>query len=238
MCTVTWLREPGGYQLFCNRDEKLSRQPALFPAVSEREGVRFVAPRDGDFGGTWLAANEYGVTFCLLNGVGTAGPALRSRGLLVLDLLPSPTREEAARRLRKVCCSEFAPFSIAVLEPDQPVFLARWNGDHFVEDWFAEGLLPLTSSSFDTQMVIAERHREFRRRLDKASSVDGQWLSAFHASHHPEPGAASICMHREDAATVSFTRVAVRPAAVEMIYHPQSPCRPGVVEIRQLVRVG
>ena len=49
MCTVTWLRERGGYTLLCNRDESLSRKPALAPAVKEHRGVRFIAPEDGDY---------------------------------------------------------------------------------------------------------------------------------------------------------------------------------------------
>ena len=91
MCTVSWFHEPGGYQLFCNRDEKLSRKKALEPRQWTREGVRFTAPIDAEAGGAWIALNEFGVSLCLLNGGEGPGPhreARRSRGLLVLDLIP------------------------------------------------------------------------------------------------------------------------------------------------------
>ena len=61
MCTVTWIRVAGGYELFCNRDERLERGPELPPSVLERAGVHLVAPRDSDFGGTWIAVNEHGI---------------------------------------------------------------------------------------------------------------------------------------------------------------------------------
>ena len=67
MCTVTWLRERGGYTLLCNRDESLSRKPALAPAVKDHRGVRFIAPEDGDHGGAWIAVNQFALSVCLLN---------------------------------------------------------------------------------------------------------------------------------------------------------------------------
>ena len=237
MCTVTWLHESGGYQLFCNRDERFSRKSALAPVVSRRDGVLFTAPLDGEFNGTWLATNEYGITVCLLNGVGVPSPGARSRGLLVLELLPSQSREEVARRLHAADRSGLAPFAVAVLAPDEPALVAGWDGSSYSENWSADSTIPLTSSSYDTDAVIAARHGEFRRRLNRSSRIDTALLASFHVSHSPEPSAYSACMHREDAATVSFTRVSVRPEEVEMVYHPEAPCRRAVAKTSQLARV-
>jgi hypothetical protein len=70
MCTVTWLPRPDGYQLLCNRDERDSRQPALGPRLHEQNGVKYIAPVDGDHGGSWIGTNEFGMSLCLLNRVG------------------------------------------------------------------------------------------------------------------------------------------------------------------------
>src|SRR6266849_6073651 len=112
MCTVSWIHEDGGYQLFCNRDEKLTRQPASDPQVLYHDGVRFLAPIDADSGGTWLATNEFAVTVCLLNGaqrsIGIPACApfrlsnkdkkgclcYRSRGVIVLELATAKSIEE------------------------------------------------------------------------------------------------------------------------------------------------
>src|SRR5205809_93249 len=94
MCTISWIHDANGYQLLCNRDERLTRKSALEPRLAVRNDTRFLAPVDGDFGGTWIATNEFGVSLCLLNGASLTGSEIhaaapkRSRGLLLLDLIP------------------------------------------------------------------------------------------------------------------------------------------------------
>ncbi|MBI4909752.1 MAG: hypothetical protein HY820_39405, partial [Acidobacteria bacterium] len=65
---MSWLHDTDGYQVLCNRDEKKTRRKALPPVVNTRQGVRYIAPADGDHGGTWIAVNDRGLTLCLLNG--------------------------------------------------------------------------------------------------------------------------------------------------------------------------
>ncbi len=90
MCTVTWWQEQGSWELFCNRDEQRSHLPARPPRLSGRAGARFLAPVDGDAGGTWIAGNEHGLGLCLLNDYESEPRSLAlsriSRGLLVRDL--------------------------------------------------------------------------------------------------------------------------------------------------------
>ena len=86
MCTASWLIEADGYELFCNRDESKMRQPAAPPALRERLSVKFLAPADGDFGGSWISVNEFGLSLCLLNfyPAVTQHASPTSRGLLVV----------------------------------------------------------------------------------------------------------------------------------------------------------
>jgi hypothetical protein len=76
MCTVTWTRDGKEYELFMNRDELHSRGSASPPEVRRRKGVKVIAPIDADGGGTWIAANEWGLTICLLNHYPDAGEPL------------------------------------------------------------------------------------------------------------------------------------------------------------------
>ncbi len=69
MCTVSWIHTPRGYELFCNRDEAITRESAFAPGAIDRNGVRVLAPLDGRHGGTWIAVNEFGLALCLTNGV-------------------------------------------------------------------------------------------------------------------------------------------------------------------------
>ena len=93
MCTVSSIYQGSGYQLLCNRDERRTRRPASAPQLLTRNNVRFVAPIDGDFGGTWLAVNEFGLSLVLLNRAPSSAAKL-SRGLLPMNLIPAQTLTE------------------------------------------------------------------------------------------------------------------------------------------------
>src|SRR4051812_25136028 len=125
MCTVSWSHESdGGYQLLCNRDEKRTRKSAVAPGLRTAGGTRFIAPLDGDFGGTWIAVNEHGVSICLLNRYDTTARGWVSRGLLVLDLMGSSrSATEAVQSAARRYLSQFSPFTLVALQPNSPAAL-------------------------------------------------------------------------------------------------------------------
>lgn len=233
MCTVTWVHDDCGYQLFCNRDEKLTRGVANPPGLSLRDGISFLAPQDADFGGTWISVNEFGVSVCLLNGAiamdqgNSAGPSarrLKSRGLLLVGLAAAESIAAVSALVSKADLFAYAPFTLAVLERSNRSAVIEWNGFAKAISTADEPQLPLTSSSFDTDGVRSERRREYRRHV-KLEKPDAGALLKFHRSHRMQPGAYSICMHRPDAETVSFSRITVTRAAAEFFYSPAAPCR-------------
>ena len=230
MCTLSCIHDAHGYQLLFNRDEKRTRKPAITPRLATRDGVRFLAPVDGDFGGTWIASNEFGASICLLNGANLTGSGdghprkARSRGLLLLDLISSSSVAAVCERVRNAELSAFAPLTLAVFETDKPTALVEWNGSQKTFISQSEPCFMLTSSSFDTEEVRTRRQEEFNRLMVSAASCDAKLLSAFHRSHSPARSAYSVCMHRPDAETVSFSRVRVSPAETTFRYAPAAPC--------------
>ena len=50
------------------------------------------------------------------------------------------------------------------------------------------------------------------------------WVRNLHQSHDPLPGPFSICVHREEAATMSYTEVCCSGEGVSMSYRSGSPC--------------
>ncbi|MEW6303391.1 MAG: hypothetical protein AB1705_07975, partial [Verrucomicrobiota bacterium] len=50
------------------------------------------------------------------------------------------------------------------------------------------------------------------------------WLRGLHRSHEPARGPYCFCMHRADAATVSYTEVTVSRTMGTMRYWPGAPC--------------
>lgn len=243
MCTVSWIHQPDGYHLLCNRDEKKTRSAGLGPRIHTRGGVRFIAPVDPEFGGTWIAVNQFGLGICLLNGANVTGRPLRnlitvsrSRGLLLPDLISSTSADECILSLRQLDLSCFYPFTLVLLEPREPAVIAEWDGNRITTVRSANSLMPLTSSSWDAEGVRIARRREFARRAAASSVIDAPLLHAFHSSHAEEAGAYSPCMHRAEAETVSFSWASVTHREVRFLYSPGAPCRFGKSKRRVLSR--
>lgn len=229
MCTVSWVATTEGYELFCNRDERHARLPAHAPKVNTSRGVRFIAPTDAEAGGTWIAANEYGLTLCLLNrypeGEPRAAGEFRSRGLLLPDLMGLREPAEVMRAVAGGGLMRFRPFTLLALAPGAPPAAACWTGRRllFCDDGDVP-LMPLTSSSFNTAEAVRARWELFRRMAGGLTNPSAEMLTRFHHSHEPGPGPLSVCMHRPDASTVSFSRVKVNDGSVEFYYRPGPPC--------------
>jgi len=215
MCTVSWLYDAQGYEVFFSRDEKLTRPPALAPRILIRNSVRCVSPMDTEGGGTWIGVNELGATVCLLNAYTGAPAGAISRGLLVESLLHCSAVETVAQ-LRRIDLTNFAPFKLLALEQGASARIFTWDGVHLLPVAPVRNLL--TSSSVDDAGAACRREEVFPAQPDSKS------LLAFHQSHSPERGAHSVCMHRADAATVSFSRIRVTRSRVQFQYLPGAPC--------------
>ena len=150
--------------------------------------------------------------------------ARASRGLLVHELIGESSASGVCDALQRCDVSMYAPFTLAVLEPDSPVAVAEWNGESIAITRRAQGLMPLTSSSLDPQGVARRRNAEFAR-MARGQAVDAALLCRFHESHATGPSAYSTCMHRSDAATVSFSWIKVRPFEIDFFYSPAAPCQ-------------
>jgi uncharacterized protein with NRDE domain len=236
MCTATWRRTEGGYEVRFNRDELATRKPALPPKVSEREGVRFLAPEDGDAGGAWLGVNERGVAVGIANGPRSerdeGAGAFRSRGLLVLDLLSSAGVEDVRRRMEALDARKHRSFALFAIELPGEVRIWSWDGEQLESRQGGQPGALLISSSRDPERARRERKALLERMVHAQGALDAVVFEAFHASHEPERGPFSPCMHRGDASTVSLSRIRVGPREVEFEYRPGPPCQraSGVVQ--------
>lgn len=225
MCTVSWLPAAGGYVLCFNRDERRTRGPALPPARRDAGGMPYLAPLDSDHGGSWLAVNAAGLTLGLLNRYhGAARPPqepVRSRGLLLLDLIAQPGAAQVRAALDPAVLARTAPFTLVALEPGGVPQVSAWDGDTVRHTEAPTPGLACTSSAV-TEPEVAEARRVLFREARPAS---GEALAALHRSHLPERGRRSVCMHRDDAETRSFSQVTVAPDRVTLLHVPDAPCR-------------
>lgn len=228
MCTASWLSEAGTLRLLFNRDELRSREPALPPAAFGTDGARWLAPRDGRAGGTWIAAGERGVVLALLNRSDGARPEnAASRGLLIPKLLPAPDPGSLLGGLARHDLTPFAPFRLLALWRHLAHgIVAGWDGATLGVGELASDRGLLCSSSLGDDRATAMRGRAWSRWLaDAERSVDRH--RAFHADHEPAPSAWSVCMHRDDARSVSLTAIEMTPDEIRLAYHDAPPCEPG-----------
>jgi hypothetical protein len=227
VCTLTWIRRDSGFELFFNRDERRTRGRALSPRIHERAGRRWIAPIDPDGGGTWIGVNEFGLGLALLNGYRRSDDAERrwtSRGLLVDSLLDALSCREVEVRLRKRDLARFRSFTLVAVEPVSPALLATWDGAELALDHRGEGHPPLCSSSLDSGAATRARRELFHEMAAEHGAIDADLLERFHASHRPERGPWSPCMHRDEAQTHSSTLLRVGARTVELHYSPGAPC--------------
>ncbi len=242
MCTLSWIVEPDGYAVFFNRDERRSRRPAEPPRIDSAAGLHFVAPRDGEAGGTWAFVNERGVAACLLNlfrdhPFPLDRPPI-SRGLLVLGLGGSTTVEAAGEALSHADLARYQPFTLALFGVGEAPRALRWDGESIEAFPLDAAALPLTSSGRDADGVARSRRGTLARVAAQHGGITRAALDAFHRSHHPDRGPYSPCMHRDEAETVSLTTITVQGTAIQLTYQPEAPCEDRPVLTVQLAPGG
>jgi hypothetical protein len=226
MCTVTFIARDRGYALGMNRDEKLTRPTALPPARHTLGTRQAIFPTEPN-GGTWIGVNDAAVTFALINWYLVPARVTRqhvSRGNVVRACLDAASPDAAARILKAFPLKRVNPFRLIGIFPASRLVLEwRWNLkrlDPIEHPWETNIWI---SSGFDDLGAQQTRAKTFRNALQtRAPTI--QWLRRLHSSHEPESGPYSICMHRHDARTVSYTEVRLTLENVTMCYRPDAPC--------------
>ncbi len=227
MCTVTWWMSPdgSGYELFFNRDERRSRQPAEPPKLFHRLAVNYLAPTDTDYRGTWLLVNDRGVTLALVNHYPQEPqppktPA-RSRGLLARDLADSESIAEIRERLGRARLHHYSPMFIFAFERGEAPVKWTWDSRNLLEEPAAEPLPFFTSSSFRSEDIRRHRRKLFAENWADKGRLDPRSLSEFHLHRETEQPAFGILMDRPNARTVSLSHIVVGPGA-EAVFAYQS----------------
>ncbi len=222
MCTLSWLPAPDGFILWHSRDERPGRGAGLPPAMGATRGVAWIAPRDSDFGGTWVGANQRSVALALANLYLPLPPLAAgrriSRGLLMLDLLDLDAAAMLPRRLADLDLGRYEPFTLVAIDREASPVLLRWNRAS-VQPVAPEGPRLLVVSAGGTAV------EEARRGLFEALGADAgaDEIERLYRSH-PLGEANSICLHRAEASTRSLTRIEVTAHRVLLIHTPGQPC--------------
>jgi hypothetical protein len=227
MCTVTFIARKNGYALGMNRDEQLTRVKALPPTRQQINSRTALFPSEPG-GGTWIGVNDTGVTFALINWYPVQARVSAnavSRGQLVRSALAANEVDSVDQILRGFPLERTNPFRlIGVFHDANQVIEWQWNllSMHRVaHNWRTNVWI---SSGFDEAGAQESRRLVFARLIEQELVLDSRSLRTFHASHSPACGPYSVCMHRDDAATVSYSEIAVSRWSARMRYSTGPLC--------------
>lgn len=225
---------------FFNRDELRSRSIARPPTPTRIGDANTLLPIDPDGGGSWIGVNDSGWSFALLNYYQGQAPAgeLVSRGAIVKGALQCRDIRELNDYTGQLPLQRHAPFSLLCLapphiddralppeqqSPSNQILMIQWNGKQLRRQ--AQQSL-ITSSSRHFEDVLQARVASASRLA--SGDVDESRRRAhhrgFHHSHDDHNSALSVCMHRSDARTVSYSEITVRPGFAGFAYFAGSPC--------------
>jgi len=224
-----------------NRDEQRSRPTALPPRIQQFDERRAILPTDPVSGGTWIAVNDTGLAFAVLN----VNPPLaasclarlrkrRSRGGLIPNLIDCTTLEKAVERIQRLTPTDYPPFRLILLADGQ--FVELYSDGRLMRESLAE---PILSPRFFTSSGLGDQLVEEPRRLlfESFFTPDGDWPSrqdAFHRHSWPNRTHLSVRMSRDDACTVSYTTIDLDASGATMAYRSGPPNRVGVPLIARL----
>lgn len=222
MCTLSFVPRESGYAVAMNRDEQFARACGLPPEVFGNA----IYPHEPN-GGTWIAVNTAGLTLAVLN-KNQDGPLpakIRSRGELIAALITSESLAEVHRRLLEFGFKGIWPFRLIAVSFEERELCEWAYGTQLVKahydwerrHWYSSGMSDREAAN--TRSIAGEQasHDEDVGTME--------WLRRLHKSHFPKPGAFSICVHREDAATVSYSEIVFEHGQATMRYAAGSPCQ-------------
>lgn len=190
-------------------------------------------------GGTWIGANEYGISWALLNWNTPSLPRaeLRSRGLVIPALVNAGRSADLRYQTTYVAARDCAPFRLICILPEERVIVQwNWDGLSLASETHEWRLRHWFSSSVSDVRAAEIRGAICARAANDSDSCSLTWLRSLHRSHEKGPGPFSLCVHREQVETLSYTEVSCTRESVSMTHSIGSPCHPGEMRTIALAR--
>jgi hypothetical protein len=125
---------------------------------------------------------------------------------------------------------------IGVFPTSKTVVEWRWNLKQLVRKRHRWRTCQWVSSGFDERTAQKLRNKTFMQAQTQRSAGTLDWLRRLHRSHSPQSGPFSTCMHRNDAATVSYTEISIAQDLARLRHSFGAPCE-AVETSHHLIRI-
>ena len=220
MCTVSFVCSNDKIIITSNRDEKVIRPSAIPPQNYTINGKDIFFPKDPKAGGTWFAADTEGTVLVLLNGADEKHqvqlPYRKSRGLIVLDIISSPSPKYFWNELD---LGNIEPFTL-VLFQDKQLFQLRWNGNQKTTVSLDTTKKHIWSSSTLYPKEIREnRSKWFYTFLDVNPEISETEMLHFHRYTEKKNQENGLVINRnEEMKTLSITQSVIENRNVTILH--------------------
>ncbi len=232
MCTLTFIAGDTSHHIAMNRDEKITRGAGKPPETHRVGGIKVIYPSDGQ-DGTWIGLNEYGIVLALLNWNDVISPGecngkARSRGQVIPALIGSCSLPELRTAFQASNLEGMFPFRLVGIFPsEKQIWEWRWDSTQLemqVLGWESRQWFSSSLSDRQAEILRGAAGRDAYSEPDAGSVA---WLRRLHASHAGGPGPFSVCVHRADVRTLSYTEIVLTPAKIVVEHLLGSPCSMG-----------
>ena len=220
MCTVSFVCSQDKVIITSNRDEQVLR-PAIEPRNYQRNGKKIFFPKDPKAGGTWYAVDENANVLVLLNGAAEKHqwnpPYRRSRGLIVLDLISSPS---VFKTWQDIDLDNIEPFTLVSYE-NKKLHQFRWDGSHKQTKALAANQNHIWSSSTLYSKEIREQRAQwFTTFLDTKPEVTETEMFHFHRYTENDNENHGLVINRNDfLKTLSITQTVIEKNKITLLHH-------------------
>lgn len=208
MCTVSFVKSGEKVIVTSNRDESVIRTKAIPPKEYILNNKKIIFPKDPKAGGTWYAIDQVGTIIVLLNGANQkhqpTPPYRKSRGLIVLDIISSPSAIDEWTNLN---LQNIEPFTLVLFQNKQ-LYQLRWDGllkDKTALD--ADKNHIWASATLYSDEIRAKRKELFDSFLEKKQLPTEVDLYQFHRYTDSENNQNGLIINRNDSLkTLSITQ--------------------------------